>query len=516
MEQKRFNVLVRRELSRRQFIRQAACAAVGTAAMSSAIRDLRFMNAAVAQSNITDYKALVCIFLAGGNDSNNLIIPTLPSEYTNYAAIRTPILAIPQANILNLDGAYAPTNNDGHTYGLHPCCPELRTLFGQGKLAMLFNTGTLAHPMTKTQYFNTPSQRPPQLFSHADQVTQWETSVPDQPALTGWGGRCADLLNAVQTNAPVSLSVSLAGANTFEVGSVVSQYSVSTGGAINLQGVSGARLTALTNILGLQYPNMQVQAYSTIADHAINTGALLNSAILATADPTPPPITQFWTTPFPGSNPFQVVTPTSGAKFNSSLGPQLKMIARLIEAGHRAAGPSNGFGMKRQIFFCQVGGYDLHSGQTDAPAGGSVLNGSHANLLAEISQCMNAFQAAMDQIGTLHSDPDFSKRVTAFTCSDFGRTFQGNGQGSDHGWGNHHMIMGGAVHGKQTYGKFPALTLSGPDDTSMSNGTGRWIPSTSCDQYFATLATWFGVDAGNLSAVFPNLGRFPTSNLGFV
>src|SRR5690349_9774387 len=185
MEQKRFNVLVRRELSRRQFIRQAACAAVGTAAMSSAIRDLRFMSAAVAQTNITDYKALVCIFLNGGNDSNNLIIPTIQGEYDNYAAIRTPVLAIPQNNILNLDGTYTPLNSDGHNYGLHPCCPELRTLFGEGKLAVLFNTGTLVFPMTSAQYKAGILAKPPQLFSHADQVTQWQTSVPDQPPLTG-------------------------------------------------------------------------------------------------------------------------------------------------------------------------------------------------------------------------------------------------------------------------------------------------------------------------------------------
>jgi uncharacterized protein (DUF1501 family) len=502
-------------LSRREFVRQAACAAVGTAAMSFAIRDLRFMNAAVAQSNITDYKALVCIFLAGGNDSNNLIVPTIPAEYNSYAAIRTPVLAIPQANLLNLDNTApidcTPLNFDGHNYGLHPCCSQLRTLFGQGKLAILFNTGTLVYPLTRALYLSSPSKRPPQLFSHADQVTQWQTSVPDQPALTGWGGRCADLLDAVQPGAPVSLSVTLAGANTFEVGNMVSQYSVSTSGAISLQGVTGARLTALTNILGLPYPNLQAQAYAGVATHAINTGTLLNTAILATADPSS--TQQFWTTPFPGSGSFRVTTPTSGALFNSSLGPQLKMIARLIEAGHRAAGsPSNGFGMKRQIFFCQVGGYDLHSGQTDQPVGGSVLNGSHANLLAELSQCMNAFQSAMDQIGTLHSDPSFAQRVTAFTCSDFGRTFPGNGQGSDHGWGSHHLIMGGAVEGRKTYGTFPTLTLNGPDDTS----TGRWIPTTACDQYFATLATWFGVDSGNLATVFPNLGRFASPNLGFI
>jgi uncharacterized protein (DUF1501 family) len=494
-------------LDRREFIRQAACAAVGTAAMSCAIRDLRFMNAAVAQSNISDYKALVCIFLAGGNDSNNLVIPTAASEYNNYATIRTPVLAIPQSSLLPISALV----KDGHGYGLHPCCSQLQSLFGQGRLAILFNTGTLIYPLTKALYNSTPTKRPPQLFSHADQVTQWQTSVPDQPALTGWGGRCADLLNAVQPGAPVSLSVTLAGANTFEVGNAVSQYSVSTSGAVALQGVSGTRLQALTNILGLPYPNLQASAYAGVANHSINSGTLLNTAILHTADPVTTPPSQFWTTPFPGSGTFQVTTPTSGAKFNSSLGPQLKMIARLIEAGHRAAA-SGGFGMRRQIFFCQVGGYDLHSGQTDQPAGGSVLNGAHANLFAELSQCLNAFQSAMDQIGTLHGDPSFSQRVTAFTCSDFGRTFPGNGQGSDHGWGSHHLIMGGAVHGQQTYGTFPTLTVGGPDDTN----TGRWIPTIACDQYFATLATWFGVDTSNLTTVFPNLGRFSNANLGFI
>jgi uncharacterized protein (DUF1501 family) len=325
----------------------------------------------------------------------------------------------------------------------------------------------------------------------------------------GWGGRCADLLNAVQPSAPVSLAVTLAGANTFEVGNTVSQYSVSTSGAVSLQGVTGARLQALTNILGLSYPNLQAQAYAGVASHSINSGALLNTAIQPTVDPSSSQ--QFWNTPFPGSGTFQVTTPTSGAKFSSSLGPQLKMIARLIEAGHRAAA-SGGFGMRRQIFFCQVGGFDLHSGQTDVPAGGSVLNGAHANLFAELSQCLNAFQDAMDQIGTLHGDASFAQRVTAFTCSDFGRTFPSNGQGSDHGWGSHHLVMGGAVHGQQTYGMFPTLAVNGPDDTS----TGRWIPTTACDQYFATLATWFGVDNSNLTTVFPNLGRFAASNLGFI
>jgi len=510
------------EISRRQFIRQASCAAVGTMAIRSALRDFRLMNAAVAQSNINDYKALVCIFMSGGNDSNNLIVPTITSEYNNYAAIRTSVLAIPQSSLLGV----SPVNFDGHNYGFHPSCGNaatgsngIRQLFDQGRLAVLFNTGVLAHPLTRVTYNTTPSFRPPQLFSHADQVTQWQTSIPDQPPLTGWGGRCADLLNSVQPNAPVSLSITLAGANTFEVGGSVAQYSVSTGGAVSINlpsspSTTALRQQALTNVLTAPYSNLQAQAYGGIANHAVNSGALLNATITPTADTTVNNVTtQFWTTPFPGSGTFQVVNPNNGAKFNSGLGPQLKMIARLIEAGSRSVAQS-GFGMKRQIFFCNIGGFDLHTGQTDVPTGGSVLTGAHSNLFAELSQCLWAFQAAMDQIGAMstHNDPNFANRVTAFTCSDFGRTFPSNGLGSDHGWGSHHIVMGGAVKGNKTYGNFPTLAINGPDDTS----TGRWIPSTACDQYFATLASWFGVDPSNIPTLFPNIGRFSTSNLGFV
>jgi uncharacterized protein (DUF1501 family) len=474
-------------MDRRGFIRQAACAAVGTAALTCSLRDLRFMNAAVAQSNISDYKALVCIFMQGGNDSNNLIVPTITSEYNNYAAIRTPVLALPQSSLLGITSQIG----DGHEYGLHPSCVELQTLFGEGKLAILFNTGTLVYPLTRAEYESGSPAAPPQLFSHADQQTQWQTSVPDQPPTTGWGGRCADLLASVQPGAPISLVVTLAGANTFEIGNTLTQYSVSTSGAISLSSVSGARLQALTNILGLPYPNMQSKAYAQVAEHSINTGALLNTAVAPTS------LASFWTVPFPTK-----ITPPGGAAFTSTLSPQLQMVARLIQAGSRSVA-SGGFGMKRQIFFCQVGGYDLHTNQTPGP--GDTTLGAHANLLAELSQSMFAFERAMEQL-------TLSDNVTSFTASDFGRTFPSNGEGSDHGWGSHHLILGAAVKGQQTYGAFPVQTINGPNDTS----TGRWIPTTAIDQYFATLATWFGVDSGNLATVFPNIGRFASPNLGFI
>jgi len=486
-------------VSRREFIRRTACAGVGTLALTSAISQLRFMNAAVAQSNIASYKALVCIFLQGGNDSNNLIIPTTQSQYNNYASIRTPVLAIPQSAILSVTSL----NPDGNTYGLHPSCPELQTLFGEGKLAFLFNTGTLVYPITRAQYLGGTGQQPPQLFSHADQQTQWQTSIPDQPPTTGWGGRVADLLNSVQSNAPISLMVTLAGANTFEVGNIISQYSVSTSGAVSLSlpttpggGASTNRLPALLNILGLPYSNLQSQAYASVAEQAINTGAVLNKAISNTASAT------FWTNPFPT----KITPPEGGAAFTSTLSPQLEMVARLIAAGNTPL-KQGGFGMLRQIFFVQVGGYDLHTGQTNYTANdpSDVLQGAHTNLLAELSQSMYAFQRAMEQLG-------LSNQVTSFTCSDFSRTFPSNGEGSDHGWGSHHLVLGGAVKGQMTYGQFPVLQVNGPNDTN----TGRWIPTTAIDQYFATLATWFGVDPDNLATVFPNLGRFSLSNLGFV
>jgi len=494
MQGKKFSAL-----SRRQFIRRATCAAIGTVGMSSALRDLRLMNAAVAQSSISDYKALVCIFLAGGNDSNNLIIPTLTQEYNNYASIRTPYLAVARGSLLNLKKP--GTSIDyvdpvGHTFGFHPACPELQTLFGEGKLAALFNIGTLVYPITRDQYQAGILPTPPQLFSHADQQMQWQTSIPDQPAITGWGGRCADLLNSLQPGAPISLSVSLAGANTFEIGNQVSQYSVSTDGAIPLAAISDARLTTLTNILGLSYANLQKQAYAGIAQHSIQSGNLLNNAITNSA------ATNYWRSPFP----VDITVPNGGIVYGSGLSAQLLMVARLIEAGNRAAA-NGGFGMKRQIFFCQVDGYDLHNDQTDytSAAPKNVILGAHADLLAELSQSLYAFQRGMEQLG-------LSQNVTAFTASDFGRTFPSNGAGSDHGWGGHHLICGGAVKGGQTYGIFPTLAVDGPDDTD----TGRWIPTTAIDQYFATLARWFGVDSSNLSTLFPNVGRFATPNLGFI
>jgi uncharacterized protein (DUF1501 family) len=514
--------------TRRDFIRQAACAAVGTAALTNTIRDLRIINAAMANTTAGDYKALVCLFLAGGNDANNLIVPTDTATYNQYATARSSLLALLQsdlqANNLQNPGGTDYMDADGHTYGLHPAMVGVRNLFNQGKVAMMLNVGTLVYPLTKASYNAGVVKKPPQLFSHSDQVTQWQTSVPDQPPLSGWGGRCADLLDSVnQSNGgKISMSVSLAGANTFEVGSNTSFYSVSTTGAVSLTlpGTSGqqtARQAAMQSILGYNVvdPNMQVRAYSGVLNHAIGTGVDLNSSI---NDSTNNLSYTYLNTN--AATTFPVITRLEGTTFTSSLMGQLRMVARMIEAGSRSVA-KGGLGMKRQIFFVQIGGYDTHTSQVNLA---DPKLGSHASLLAELSQCMTAFNNAIVQIGAAggSANPDqasLDQKVTLFTASDFCRTFQSNGQGSDHGWGSHHIIVGGAVNPDQNtriYGHLPQLIIGGPDDTS----TGRWIPTMAVDQYASTLATWFGTDNSGptpvrllsdsdiRNTIFPNLGHF--------
>ncbi len=524
------------EMNRRRFVRHSACAALGLGAMSHCIRDLHLINAALAEGPFSDYKALVCLFLSGGNDANNLIIPTNTEEYANYATIRTPVLAIP-----NADGSAAKAqalsslNSDGHGYGLHPACAELAKMFNQeagysdlGQVATLFNTGPLVFPMTKAQYVANSVQRPPQLFSHSDQVTQWHTSIPDRPPSTGWGGRMADLLHATNPQNGsadlLSACITIAGANTFQVGADVQQYAVGTGGVVSISNpnnptsASVARNAALNTILAGNKTdvNLFTSSYASALENTITTGAGLSAGLSNSQMAT------YWTTAANWSKTAtidQIVTPNGGSTFASSLMKQLRMVAQIIEAGYRASGVSSGLGMKRQIFFVSVGGYDTHTGQTSNATGSTsnpdgtvtdeaaVVIGSHANLLAEVSQSVWAFQKAMREIGIVYGDSSFVNRVTTFTASDFGRTFPSNGLGSDHGWGSHHLIVGGAVKGRRTYGTFPVLTVGGPDDTS----TGRWIPTTSVDQYAATLAKWMGVDSNHMSLLFPNLTRFPGS-----
>jgi uncharacterized protein (DUF1501 family) len=442
------------DLSRRHFIGSACCAAVGSTGLLSTLANLRLMGAVAKPTNgpivpstsaavASDYKALVCLFLNGGNDANNLIVP---ADTSGYAA-------------------------------LHAAVPELQALFGSGKAALLANVGTLVYPTTKAQYTASSVPLPRQLFSHSDQQVQWQNSVPDKPSTTGWGGRLADLVSAFNSSNEISMSISLAGKNYFQVGSTVSQYTVTTNGAVTFSGSAGragtsdfARYTAQKDMFAQAQPGLFDTAFAGISANAIVSADFLNGVLASS-----PAIA----TAFP----------------NTTAGNQLKMAARLI-----AASPS--LGLKRQVFFVQLGGWDTHAAQLTNTA---PTTGAHANLLSQTAQAINAFYNATTELG-------IANQVTLFTSSDFGRTYRSNGDGSDHGWGNHQFIVGGAVRGGDIYGRMPTLTVGGPDDTSQ----GRWIPTTSVDEYAATLASWFGVSSTDLSIVLPNIGRFARPNLGFM
>jgi uncharacterized protein (DUF1501 family) len=452
--------------TRRQFLRSSLCAAVGTTSIVRTLLDLGSIAAAAGlpkTATTEDYKALVCVFLYGGNDGNNLLIPRTGGDYTQYAAGRG-ALALPQASLLPI----TPLTNNGRTWGLHPSTPGLQSLFAQHKMAILTNVGPLVAPLTQAQFFNGTVEAPPQLFSHSDQQVHWQTSIPDQAPRTGWGGRTADLLRSLNGNAQVSMSMSLAGSNLFQVGDLVTQYQLSPYGSIGLDafddGPGGDPVSlAIRSLLGLPSSNLLVNGAAGVTTRALDNNALVQNAL----DQQPPLATVFPDT---------------------YLGQQLSMIARLIAV--RGA-----LGLSRQVFFCAADGYDTHGDQL----------ATHTALLDELSTGLLAFYNATAELGVANN-------VTAFTASDFGRTFPENGGGSDHGWGNHQLIVGGAVHGGDLYGQMPTLAVDGPDDA----GEGRWIPTTSVDEYSATLARWFGVSNPDLTTVFPNLGRFNHPDLGFM
>lgn len=459
-----------RRTTRRQFLRQSTCAAVGMTAVANTIFDLQRIAAA---APLTDYKSLVCVFLYGGNDGNNVVVPTLAGDYAQYAAARD-ALALPQSSLLPLHPLATPPG-DAREWGLHPSLAKVQGLFNSGRAALVANVGPLVAPLTRDEYLNHSVAVPPQLFSHSDQTVHWQTSLPDQPAQTGWGGRAADLLHALNENARISMSISLAGTNTFQVGKVVTQYQVSPEGPVGLtsyvpaaQGAD-ASSNAIRGLLARSYGNLFERGYSGIFQRALDNQELLSGALAGA-----PALT----TAFP----------------ETDLGQQLQMVAQLISVRET-------LGLRRQIFFCAGQGFDTHGGQVGATA----LDGAHADLLTELDGALAAFDAAMTELNVADT-------VTAFTASDFGRTLISNGDGSDHGWGSHHFVLGGAVRGGRFYGQLPTLAVNGPNDA----GDGRWIPTTSVDEYSATLARWFGVANSDLPLVLPNLGRFATPDLGFM
>lgn len=479
--------------SRRKFLINSACG-LSAAALLSALDRFELIDAIVqAQEAVaTDYKALVCVFLNGGSDCNNMIVP-LDSEYNAYSSVRAASgLAISQSALLPINPL------SGRQFGLHPnLSPEVVTpaqapgLLGpwnDGRLAVLCNYGSLLQPTTKAQYQSNVNGafRPYQLFSHSDQVAQQMTSITKSTGQTGWGGRVADATSGLNGPTVLPMNISVAGTNRFETGLNSRQLAIGTGAlasVLNLNWSGPSVANPFTNgssfrqLLGFDVNNALIKSESDTMNQSLTADQLLNQP-----DPT-------LTATFPGTG----------------IGNQLRQVAKLIKI-------KDTLGMHRQIFFCSQGGYDTHTNETSADPTNPTGAGGQGNLLTQVSQAMRAFYDEMVAQGNIN-------HVTLFTLSDFGRTFQPSGAGaatvgSDHAWGSHAFIIGGTVLGRTFYGSYPTLALNSPDDDG--GGRGRWIPTTSIDQYGATLARWYGLDPALLTTVFPNLSKFPTQNLGFL
>jgi uncharacterized protein (DUF1501 family) len=443
--------------TRRNFLRWGAFAA--TAGFS------RFgMMNALAQSS-SNYKALVCIFLFGGNDSHNMVVPQSQAGYNAYQSIRGS-LALPDANAKLLP----VTAVNGVPYALNDGLASIQPLWAQQKLAVVANVGMLVQPTTRTQYLGGTATVPTNLFSHADQVIAMQAGNPNGSGGTGWAGRVADAVQSMNGSASFPASISMAGQALFCAGNVVQSASLIPGFDLSMDGLtswpasaSAARLQALQEIITFDTGLALVQSANKVRQDAFSLNAMLKS--LSSGTPL--------TTQFP----------------QTDIGLQLQQVAQIIRL--RAT-----TGMSRQVFFCSLGGFDTHSGQS----------WQQWDLLRQISAGMLALYNATVEMGVADS-------VTMFTESDFGRTLQPSGSGSDHGWGSHHLVIGGAVKGGDLYGTFPTLALGGPDD---ANNRGVLIPTTSVDQYGATMARWFGVSAASLPQVFPSLANFAVTDVGFM
>jgi uncharacterized protein (DUF1501 family) len=445
--------------SRRDFLRVAGASAAGLllARPRSAVGQMVGGGAP-----FNDYRALVCLFLFGGNDSFNVLVPRSAAEYNAYAASRQN-LAIPQADLL----AIAPLNPDGAQYGVHPSMPGLRDLFEQEAAGFVANVGPLLEPTTKDQYAAKTVALPPQLFSHNDQQDQWHALRGGTLTDTGWAGRMADLIRQNVANQQLATNVSLNGNTLFQSGDDTVAYSMGPTGPLAFAGFGATgfpleQRRAFERIIDASYDSIYARAFVAVQRRAVDAADRVTAAINQAPQ---------LTTVFPAS----------------PLGQQLQTVARLIAVRDRLA-------MQRQVFFVATGGFDSHDDQ--------VVN--QPGLLGNVSACLRAFYDATVELGV-------ASAVTTFTQSDFGRTLTSNGDGTDHAWGGVQVVVGQSVRGRRIFGRYPTLALGGSDDV----GGGRMIPSVSADQYAATLAKWFGIPDASLSSVAPHLGNFVERDLGF-
>jgi uncharacterized protein (DUF1501 family) len=449
--------------NRRRFLGQASCSAIGTTSLLSALINLRLTGTLAASDDDggedEDYKALVCLFLAGGNDSFNMLAPIDSAiGYPEYTAARQAV-ALPQASFLPLgDPLPAP---DGRTLGLNAEMPELKALFDENKASFVANVGTLVERVVKADLTNGMADLPLGLYSHSDQQLHWQSGLPqDRSPLHGWGGRMADLLRDLNGESRVSMNVSLAGVNLFQSGSATTLLvrEIDEVPEIRTWRTFGFRhrRAAIESILDQEYQSAFARSFAASKRDAIAASAEYRAALEA-IDPL--------ATTFDSNNP---------------LSSQLKAVAETIAARDELS-------KKRQTFFVEMGGWDHHGGLENHPA-----------MLGQVSQAVGEFYRAMVELG-------LENKVTLFTASDFGRTITSNGRGTDHAWGGHQFVVGGAVEGGKIFGRYPSLDLGNDLDT----GRGRFIPTTSVDEYVADLALWMGVSPTNLAGlVLPNLSNF--------
>jgi uncharacterized protein (DUF1501 family) len=451
-------------VTRRKFLGQASCAALGASTLWSSLVNLKALNAlAIANSSTLgdpDYKALVCLFQSGGNDSFNMLMPRSPDEYNDYAATRSNI-AIPLDQMLPI----FPDNAGGRLFGLHPSMVRSQQLFNDGKMAFISNIGTLVEPTTREQYWQGQVNLPLGLYSHSDQGQQWMTGLPTGRSSTGWGGKVADIIKDMNNSPNISMNLSLSGTNIFQTGESTIEFALDPyDGSSGIYGYGDVeewnvfdrlRTKAINSLLDYEYQDMFSKTYIDVIRRSKDGHAQFQEAI--------------------GSVPqFQTVFT------DNYLSHAFQMAAYSI-AAHEA------LGMKRQIFFIDYGGWDTHD----------ELLGSQSGLLFELDAAFGEFSDVLNELG-------LSQQVTTFSLSEFGRTLTSNGNGTDHAWGGNVMVLGGNVIGKNIYGEYPTLALN----SSIELGSGVLLPQLSSDQYFAELALWFGISPSDLSTIFPTLTNF--------
>ncbi|MEY8874880.1 MAG: DUF1501 domain-containing protein [Leptothrix sp. (in: b-proteobacteria)] len=462
--------------SRRHFLRTAASLSAAATPLvpgfntplAMSLAGLGALAAERAQAaDTTGYRALVCLFMQGGSDMHNWVVPTdTTSGYADYAKVRAE-LTWPATKLQALTST---TQASGRTFGMPTDLAPLRSWYELGRAAVLANVGTLVRPISKAEFQAGGAGVPTKLFSHNDQQSTWQSLAPEG-APSGWGGRMGDLLMSAN-NQPIFTTVSASGNAVFLTGRSVFQYQVGADGPIGVNALTSSWLMGSTSVAPvlrrvlLSSGSNDFQAEHTrIMQRSIDTTTSLRNAINATAI---------------GALPANM----SG----DSLAKQLRIVAQMI-----AAGP--GLGMKRQVFMVSIGGFDSHANQMRDQPG----------LMARVASSVDWFLRSLDGVGMINN-------ATLFTASDFGRTLTSNGAGSDHGWGSHHFIAGGAVRGREIYGQFPVTALG----TATDVGSGRLLPTTSVTEYAATLGRWMGLTDSELLTVLPNLGNFSNTNLGFM